>query len=199
MKGLEKFLLLKPAINKVTDGGMFRFIFAWFYRVLGALTLFGVFYVSWKLWGQINSQMPVKYFIGALLVQVFLVGLGYVLINILFIRANDIQSIPATKEYSVTPIIVICFKTIGELSASVYAIFGIALGMAKFVIGERMNMVPVDLPWLSFRSSGFEIIIQSSLIAFLLLFALYAIAELQAALVDIARNTSVMARTKKRN
>jgi len=200
-KSINKFLLLQPVLEKITDGGMFRFLFAWFFRALGLLALLSTLYASWEMWGNINSNMPVKYFIGGVILQIFIAGIGYVIFNIFFIRANDIDDLPSTKDYSITPIITIFWRTMGEILAAMYVVVGLALGVATFVIGGNVgNLLPFSLPGLSSGggSSGLVIMIAGGFFAVLILFFFYYIAELASAVVDTARYTSILANQSRR-
>lgn len=196
---LDKVLILKPYIEKVTSGEMFRFLFAWFYRILSGLILIGIFWASWELWSSMSSKMPAKFFIGGVILQIFIFVLAFVIINILLIRSTDILELPSTKEYSVTPIIIILLKTWGEILAASYLVLGFAMGIAIFIVGGNVGkLMPISLPGLSGAGSGFGVMVFGVIGSFLTLFFFYWLAEIWAAVVDTARNTSVMVQLLKK-
>jgi len=188
---LEKLLLLKPLLDKISDGGMFKIMFIWFFRVIAALLAIGILYASWQLWSKMSNQLPAKYFIGALLLEVFIVIMGYTAINIVLIRANTIRDLPNARDYLVTPIVVVCWKMFGEILGSMYILLGLAIGIISFVAGENMmQFLPFSLPGFGGgTSSGLFVIILGAVFGFLTIFIMYFLAEAIGALVDIARNT----------
>lgn len=192
---MDKFLILKPFLRKIADGKFFKTIFSWAFRINACFIVLAALFASWKLWAQLSANLPAKYFIGALLAEIFLVAIGFIVFNILWIRSNDIQNLPSVKDYSVTPIMVISIKATGEIWASLSILFGLAMTLTTWISGpEIMRMIPftIPLPGISGSGQGASSIlplISGAILGFGLLATSYFIAEMLGALVDIARNT----------
>lgn len=186
---MDKILVLRPILLKISDGRFFKTVFFWLFRSLACLNVLAILWSSWKLWGNLPSGGAVELFIGALLAQVILIAIGFVVFNILWLRAEDTQKLPRVKDYSVTPIVVIAIKALGEILASLSILFGIALSLTTFIAGPRiMNSLPFTFP-LPGAGSPALTLVSGIISGFVLLACFYFIAETVGAVVDIARNT----------
>lgn len=128
---LDKFLIFRPVIDWISDGRFFATLIAWFLRILSALSLIGIIYAIYKMWSILPDGAPFKYVAALIVMTVFVIAIGYFVINILLIRAEDILALPAVKDYSITPIFVICVKMMGEILATIYASLGAVLGLYR--------------------------------------------------------------------
>jgi hypothetical protein len=187
---MDKILVLKPVLKKISEGSIFRLLFAWAMRIEAALTVLGVLYGSVKLWGLVRGGgAPASAYFGLLIVQIALLVLGFVTVNILLVRAEDIERQPVGADYIVTPIVVIFQKTLGEIGAAVYAILGVAGGLFIWISGGE---IPLPIPGLSGGdgfTGGLIAMILGLTFGFAILAFSYFVAELTGAVVDIARNT----------
>jgi hypothetical protein len=187
---IDRFLLLHPLLVRISDGKFFRTVFFWLFRALACFTVLTVLWASWKLWSNLPSGAPIKFFAAALLAEVFLLATGYAVFNILWIRAENIIKLPATRDYSVTPIMVISVKASGEIWAVASILFGCAFSLTSWIAGPRlMSALPISsfLPGVS--GGGIVALISGVVLGFVVLATSYFSAELMGALVDIARNT----------
>lgn len=187
---MDKILILRPLLNKISEGSIFRVLFAWAMRIEAALTVLGVLYGSVKLWGLVRGGgAPASAYFGLLIVQIALLVLGVVIVNILIARAEDIERQPVGSDYIVTPIIVIFQKTLGEIGAATYGVLGVAGGLFIWISGGE---IPLPIPGLSGGdgfTGGLLAMILGLTIGFGILAFSYFMAELTGAVVDIARNT----------
>ncbi|MCB1137462.1 MAG: hypothetical protein KDK23_01855 [Leptospiraceae bacterium] len=189
---LDRILIFRPVINWISDGRFFASLIAWSLRILAVIVFIGSLGSCYKIWSQLPTEVPFKYIAAFVVMTIFVLAIGFFVINILLIRAEDILALPAVKDYSITPIFVICVKMIGEILATVYASLGVALGLAAFIGGDSVGrtLSVLSLPGMSAGSgSGFLLIVGGLLIGLMLLFVAYYVAEQIGALVDIARNT----------
>ncbi|HMY11456.1 MAG TPA: hypothetical protein PKC74_07520, partial [Turneriella sp.] len=100
---MEKILILRPLLKRISEGSIFRVLFAWAMRIEAALTVLGVIYGSVKLWGLVRGGgAPASAYFGLLIVQIALLILGLVIVNILLVRAEDIARQPVGSDYIVT-------------------------------------------------------------------------------------------------
>ena len=187
---MEKILILRPLLKRISEGSIFRVLFAWAMRIEAALTVLGVIYGSVKLWGLVRGGgAPASAYFGLLIVQIALLILGLVIVNMLLVRAEDIARQPVGSDYIVTPIIVIFQKTMGEIGAAVYGVLGVAGGLFIWIAGGE---IPLPIPGLSGGdgfTGGLIAMIMGLTIGFGILAFSYFMAELTGAVVDIARNT----------
>ncbi|HNL53483.1 MAG TPA: hypothetical protein PKI36_03665, partial [Turneriella sp.] len=101
---MEKILILRPLLKRISEGSIFRVLFAWAMRIEAALTVLGVIYGSVKLWGLVRGGgAAASAYFGLLIVQIALLVLGLVIVNILLVRAEDIERQPVGSDYIVTP------------------------------------------------------------------------------------------------
>lgn len=180
---MNKILILEPFLKKISNGVLFNNIFSWLLKIFSGLTLLVTLWVSWKLWSNLSGSLPPEYFISALVAEIFLLAAGFVVFNILLIRANDIRNLPSVKIYVVTPVFVLFIRTLGEVLGSLYALLGLAIGLSSLLVDTPM--LPIPLPGLT---GAFAAII-GSIVGFFVVAYSYVFAEALNALVDIARNT----------
>ncbi len=187
---MNKILVLRPILLRISDGRFFITVFFWLFRGLACLNVLAILWSSWKLWSNLPSGAPIELFIGTLLAEVFLIGIGFIVFNVLWLRADDTMKLPRAKDYSVTPIVVIAIKASGEIIASLSILFGIALSLTTFVAGSSsvMSSIPFTFP-LPGAGSPVLSLISGIVSGFLALAVFYFIAETVGAVVDIARNT----------
>lgn len=190
---MEKFLLLKPFIKMISEGKFFALFFSWVLRIQAALVVLGFLYGSFKLWSLMRGEVTFGLFVGIVIGQLLFAVLAFVLINILLVRADDINNLPLSTDYFVMPIIVIFVKMTGEIIGVFYAIMGIILGFSIWIMGGSEIVPSMPGMGMFLGNSGFLggmfSIIGGPIVGFLFLSFFYFIGEQIGALVDIARNT----------
>jgi len=190
---MDKILLLRPFIKMISEGKFFALFFSWVLRIQAALMVLGFLYGSFQMWSMMRGGVTFGLFVGLVIGQLLFAVLAFVLINILLVRADDINNLPLSTDYFVMPIIVIFVKMTGEIIGVFYAIMGIILGFGIWIMGGS-GVVP-SIPGMGMfaGNSGFLggliAIVGGPVLGFLLLSLFYFIGEQIGALVDIARNT----------
>ncbi len=187
---MDKFLVLKPFIRMISQGKFFDQIFAWILRILAVFAVLGFLYYSVKLWSLLSNGFHFKDFLALFLIQIVFAALAYALVNILLTRADDVSNLPKSTEYFATPIFVIFVKMVGEILCVFYALVGISVGLAIWIIGglpmlQGMGMFSGGNGFLD----GLQAIIGGPLVGFLFLSLFYYIGEQVGVLVDICKNT----------
>jgi len=187
---MEKVLVLKDALRKISEGSIFRTLFAWALKIFAVLTVIGILFSSVKLWKAVGGEgVPFRAYLGLFLLQLFLLALGFIVINILLVRSEDIERQPIGADYMVTPIFVIFQKMLGEIAAATYAVLGVGMGLFIWISGVDL---PLPIPGLGAGDGfigGLMAMVMGFLIGFIFLCLSYLMAELTGAVVDIARNT----------
>ena len=202
---IDKILILRPLLDKITDSRTFIRLYSQSLRINAGIILLGVLFLAgsafWsvaKMWSNFSGGMEVKIFFGVLLFEIFIFVTGFIVINILLIRAKDIENLPIVKIFPLNPIVVISIRMTGEITASIYSMFSIALGIIIWIGASGiLEFVPLGrLPGLSLMTSagssflaGLLTIFMGGIISSGVLFASYVTAESAEVLVAIARNT----------
>lgn len=188
---MERLLILGPLLYAISNGGLFRFVFTWFLRIAALFVIIATLWASWQLWSSLGNRSPISYFLAALVVEAAILAAGFVVLNILIYRSNDIMNIPDVKDYPTTPIIVLLIKTVGEIVASLYILIGSATGISFWIVGNYRVKPALDLPFLTlgYGASGGSIMVLGLLLGFGELLSSYFLAEMIGAPVDIVRNT----------
>lgn len=188
---IEKILLIRPFLKKISEGNFFTKIFSWFLKILAVLALIGFLLVSFKLWEGVFSVFDIKVFFVCLFMEIIMIAMIFIIINILLIRSIEIDALPLSTDYTVIPIFVIVVKMLGEMLAVYFTLMGLGAGIAIWIVGS----VPPLFPGMGQMGSGggvaggFIAVILGPIVGFLMLSVSYLIAEQIGVFVDIARNT----------
>ncbi len=188
---MERFLLLKPVLTLISQGKFFTKVFTWLLRLIACLILIGLLFGSYRLWYPLSFGFDVKIFFSNLFLQILFAAFVYIVINIIWYRSVDIDTLPQSADYVVIPVCVIFLKMIGEIMAVFYVLGGLAACIAIWIAGA----VPMAIPGIASIAGGggfaggLTAIILGPILGFLLLGLFYFIAEQISVFVDIARNT----------
>ncbi|TFH41942.1 MAG: hypothetical protein E4G96_04480 [Chrysiogenales bacterium] len=191
---MDKFLFMKPVLRLISDGNFFKNVFAWFLKILGILTAAGFLGVSYQMWKGAGDA-PGRMIAGMIIIQLFIIVLGYIIVHLFFIRSSDVDSLPDAGDYKVIPLVVIASKLFGEILAAFFSVLGIAGGLAVWIGGPMLGGVLRQIPMLGGMSgghvaiAGITMIIMGALYGYLFLMLFYFLAEQIGVLVDISRNT----------
>lgn len=192
---IEKLLFMRWALQLISQGKLFRRVFAIALQVLAVVIgLAGV--VVWiEVW-KLVFELLATGILGGIIFQMLLAVTIYMVVHIFLVRAKDIAQLPES-EFTVIPIVAIFLKLIGEVTAC-YAVFlavagGILLWFAGPSAGEILQVVA---PFLSnfddgsFVSGGLLMAVGVPVAFFNLVF-FYLLSELVVVWVAIAKNTEV--------
>jgi hypothetical protein len=204
---LQNVFITSPLLNTISRGSFFTKAFTWILRVCTVILVIGFFYFSINLWilyakgignaanklaqlfGKGNSVGTFFIFFFA---QLLAIPLFYVLINILLVKANEINALPEKTDYVVVPVAVQLIKMTGEIIATFATVMGVFTTIA-LLLGSRGDTIGYlglkQASAVSGASFGYFAFIAGPIFGFLALVLFYSIGELIGALVDIARNT----------
>ncbi|HNX58598.1 MAG TPA: hypothetical protein PKK43_05845 [Spirochaetota bacterium] len=191
MEKLNQFLFFKPYLHKISEANFFRAVFVWFLRIVAFVQVLFLLFSSFQMWRFLSNGFQASYFFFFLITQILLIILTYFVITILFSRADDIEKLPLKNDYIVIPIFVVVTKMSGEILAVFYAISGVIVACAIWIVGQMT--LPIPGIWLLQGSTGFFgglfSLIMGPVVGFIVLSIAYFAAEQIGVLVDIARNT----------
>jgi len=198
---MDKFLILKSFLKMISKGKFFTKISSWLLRLLALIVFLSLFYFSYKIWtiysdARLTSSGMFCYrLIGQIIIAAFL----YSILNILLVRASDINAIPISTDYTVIPIIVVLIKTFGEVFAVTFAlicfvdglsiVFGMPLISTGIGIRIPFSIYPANYYESGLILSGLITVVSSLIVGFMILSLFYFVAEQMGVFVDIARNT----------
>ena len=201
---LESVLFMRPVLDRLSDSRTLITLYSWSLRIIAGFTFLGGLVLTggivWgvaKMWSGLSGGQGLKVFFGVVFVVIFILGMNIVIVNIQLLRANDIASLPVVKIFPLNQIVVIVTKMTGEITASVYAGFSLALSLITWIGATSiLEYLPIrSLPGMSMAAagsafvSGLLILLFGGVISFLALYGSYVLAESEEVLVMIARNT----------
>lgn len=191
---MDKYFFMKPVLHFISEGKFFRKTVAIALRVLAiAITFAGL--VGWIVNWKFVFSLPVAGIIGGIIFQLLMVIAVYMVVHVMYIRSINIERLPEA-EYTVIPIVSLCFKLVGEMYASFLAVTAVAGGLyiwltgrdaGKDLLGVAATFAPAfrDLTFLG----GVRYILSGATMAFITLLFSYFLSEAVIVMVDIARNT----------
>ena len=189
-EAIERYLILKPILDYISKGSLFPNLFYWGSRLFAVLVIFMIIRVSVKIWAMLPASAPFELFIAITIFQILILGIGYVIINILWFRGNDFRDLPDGDDYVITPIFVLFIRATAEIFSAFITTMGLSVGIFTLIAGSKysglLNQIPVGLPFAGIAGSGF---IGGPVMGIFILLIGYWIAELVWVSVDIARNT----------
>ncbi|MCS6971770.1 MAG: hypothetical protein NZL89_02000 [Leptospiraceae bacterium] len=186
---IEKFLILRPLLQKISSGNFFIAVGAWYLRTIASLSVVGLIYFSWNLW-RLPERFSFEIFVSFFIVQIALIAITYFGVNVLWVRAEDILKQPTETDYTATHVVAVLIKATGEVAAVTYLTLGVASAIFIWMMGTNLPLMEaIGLPARSGFVGGLLAILIGFIIAAVALFFSYVTAELFVAIVDIARNT----------
>jgi hypothetical protein len=198
---MEKFFFMKPILELINEGKIFKTVYAWILRISAALIAIAGLIIWLFGWKGVFDAFSYGFAaaLGGILIELLLIPLFYMIVHILWLRAEMIEQLPES-DYAVIPIMSVSLKLTGELCAICFAFFGIAGGLYLWIAGSSMpnlfgdaGMLLPSLPMLGGFGNpligGLIAMVSGILAAFSYLVFFYFLSEIIIVLVDIARNT----------
>jgi len=179
-EAIEKFLILRPFLEAMEDGSVFRLVFSWFMRIQAAMSALVVLFGSYLLWKTLGKGLNAKTLFAAVFIQVFMLLWLFLVGNILLIRANRLQELPAKSKLPMTPIMSIFVKSEGEIFASAIFLISLFIGLISLTAGAgTANLLAMSIPGSSLflGGAGFMAIFYGSIISLMIVFSAYYSAE----------------------
>lgn len=186
---------MRGVLRRFTSGRFFKRTFSILLKVIAVLSVLFGLYLWVRAWGTI-SELGVGGIIGGLLFQLVALGVIYMVAHTLYIRADEISTLPESG-YAVIPIGAVFFRLLGDLYACIQIPFAVAGGimiwfggrsagffLASFLPAPLLNLTGTSGFW-----PGLLIMILGAILAFLVLLFFYFLSESVRVTVDIAENT----------
>jgi len=186
-------------LRSISDGDLFKKVFAIILRVLAIVIALGGLYVWIRLWGAVFDLRGFFGVVSGIIFQLILIITIAMVVHVIWLRAGTINSL-AKAEFTVIPIASILMKMMGELYVSIFVPLSIAGGIGIWLGGgdltyfiKRYLVFLPDLPFDFLRGGGgflggLSFIIGGIVAAFLSLVFFYLLAEMLVVTVDIAKN-----------
>lgn len=189
-----KYFFMKPVLQFISEGQLFRNLVAIALRVLAIVLAFASL-VGWIVKWKYVFGLPVTGIIGGIIFQLLMVVAVYMVVHVMLIRAHNIERLPES-EYTVIPIVSLCLKLIGEMYTSFITVTAVAGGLyiwmtgrdaGKDLLGILTPLAPAfhDLTFIG----GVKYILTGATMGFVTLLVTYFLSETAIVMVDIARNT----------
>lgn len=124
---MKQYLFIPDALAFIEQPDFFNRVCAWAVRVFAVLFALGALIGWFQMWKAV-FKMNGAAILGGVLFQVFFVIGAYMVLHILWLRSNRIET-PGAADFSVLPIVPIFFKMCGEIYASVALMSGFAKGV----------------------------------------------------------------------
>lgn len=192
---MEKYLFMKPVLEWLSHGKLLNKTFAMAIRILAVAIGFAAL-VGWIVaWKTVFGLSPLA-MIGGIVFQVLYVVAVYIVVHTLLIRSVNISALPET-EYTVIPIVSICFRLIGEIYAGFVTVMAVAGGIFTWFAGSSITEVFQSLtpfvPHFGDESllGGLSFMVGGLLSSFGMLILMYFLSESVVVMVDLARNMKV--------
>lgn len=150
--------------------------------------------------GSYYSGVQLGWVFAGVLIEILMVAFFYMLIHLLWLRAETVQNLPES-DYTVIPVISVFFKLIGEIWAVVFTMSSLVIGLSMlFGVGNMISAfgffgamgegLPFGLSSLLNGLGvfgGFAVILFGALKGFGFLIFFYFLAEVVMVFADIAR------------
>jgi hypothetical protein len=197
---MEKFLFMKPILELINEGKIFKTVYAWILRISAALIAIAGLIIWFLGWKGVFDAFSFGFFmaLGGIVIELLLIPFFYMIIHTLWLRAETVEQLPES-DYAVIPIMSVSLKLTGELYAIFFVFFGVAGGLYLWIAGSSMpdlfggfGLGAPSVPMFGLANpllGGLLTMIAGAIFAFSSLVFFYFLSEIIIVLVDIARNT----------
>ena len=184
------FNFIKPYLNFIDEGKIFREPFKWVYMLFAVGNLFVPVYIFYQAADNGIFKAPAKFITIFILVWLIILFAGWVSFQIWWNRKDKIKdSIMESSDFTATPVFSHFIQTLGEWCGTWIGIVGFAVAVLTTVIlgnegGGFSRMIGVN-----FTGSGAISIILMPLYGFLIIIVSRVLAEQMKVLIGIFNNT----------
>lgn len=188
---MDKFLILKPTIEKFTEAGFLKKLFSWLAKAIAIVVLgYGIyrFVDNWQDMGNVVEAV-----LSRIIYQALWLLLIYVVMHIWWMKGMKLSGLKDT-DYILIPTAVHYIRGFGEMAASYSIIVSIAYVFEALLTNSTYNMdpwIPMLIPVTTTSSFLWSIIllVNGVLVGIILLGVYYLVAEILLVWLEIARNT----------
>lgn len=184
------FNFLKPYLNYIDEGKIYREPFNWLYSILAVLNLIFPLYVLYLAIDNNIFDAGAKFIIVFLLIWIVIAFAGWIGFQIWWDRKNRVASISSDKdEFVATPVFSHFIQTSGEWLGTWIAIVGFGTAVLTTIfLGDEARFF-VNATGIGFLGTGFIAIFLMPIYGFLIIIASRFLSELFRAIAAIANNT----------
>lgn len=188
------FTFVRPYLNWIDGGHLFRKPFAWLYTLYAAICLLiPILSLVGALAGSI-FDMPALAIVGFILIWLVICLASWICFQIWWDRrSNVLKTSSEGDDFVATPVFAHYIQTLGETVGTWIAIVGF-FGSLISIILLGSDAQYIAYKGLNFAGFGFGTMIISPIIGFLIIFFTRFLAEQAKALSSIANNTSKQTR-----
>jgi len=184
------FTFIKPYLNFIDRGDLYRKPFSWLYAFIGIINLISplVFLVI-----AINQRIfdaDAKFIIAFLFIWLILTFVSWLSFQLWWDRKNKVVSSSSSDdEFVATPVFAHLIQTMGEWLGTWIGVVGFSIALlTTIILGDDANYLSQSIG-LGFMGSGFLFIIIMPIYGFLIIVVSRFFAEQFRALASIANNT----------
>lgn len=185
------FTLIKPLLNKIDNGELFRKPFSWLYIALAILSLIYPFIIlSYAVKEHVfDNDLGVLF----MLIWVFTLFAGWISFQLWWDRKNVISKLTGPKDhYVATPVFGHFVQTLGEMLGLWVAIVGFGISLvAGIFFSDRSGASLFYSLDMDFLYMGWAGIIIMPIIGFIIIVITRYLAELITTFASIANNTGI--------
>lgn len=131
---MDRYLFMKPVLDRLADGLFFRKNLALCVRVAAAIAAMAAvveFVEAWNFTSRLEGgRIP-----GGIVYMLSLAAAAYMAVHAMLLRANDIAALPQTG-FTLIPLAAIVFRMIGEAYAAACAALGAGGGILIWFAGD---------------------------------------------------------------
>lgn len=184
------FNFLKPYLNYIDEGKIYREPFNWLYSILAVLNLIFPLYVLYLAIDNNIFDAGAKFIIVFLLIWIVIAFAGWIGFQIWWDRKNRVTDISSDKdEFVATPVFSHFIQTSGEWLGTWIAIVGFGTAVLTTIfLGDEARFF-VNATGIGFLGTGFIAIFLMPIYGFLIIIASRFLSELFRAIAAIANNT----------
>jgi hypothetical protein len=196
---MRRYLFMRPILERIGRGSLFRGAFVALLRTMsGIVVVLGV--VAFAGGCSVVPHLQGAEILGALFFLASLAVVTYAVAHTLWIRSGDVARL-SEGEYMVVPIAAIVIRLFGEIYALTVLSTSVGVGLLAMFGGSARpftSALPTSVPGVPSDAStffgGVLCIVVGAVFAFVGLLTAYFVAELELALIDVAKNVRLTRR-----
>ncbi|MGE5663875.1 MAG: hypothetical protein ACM31I_06065 [Deltaproteobacteria bacterium] len=131
---MDRYLFMKPVIDRLAQGPFFRRNLALCVRIAAAAAAMAALVEFVEAWN-FTSRLEAGRIPGGIVYMLSLAAAAYMVVHAMLIRANDIASLPQTG-YTLIPVAGVVFPMIGEAYGAACAALGAGGGVLIWFAGD---------------------------------------------------------------
>ncbi|HPS58420.1 MAG TPA: hypothetical protein PK514_09970 [Spirochaetota bacterium] len=184
------FTFIKPYLNFIDEGRMFREPFRWVYILFAAVNLIMPLYVFYQAVDNGIFRAPAKYITIFIVVWLIIGFAGWVSFQIWWNRKDKIKdTFSESSDFAATPVFSHFIQTLGEWSGTWIGLVGFTIALLSTLLLGNDGRGFTRMLGMDFISSGIASIILMPLYGFLIIIVTRVLAEQMKVLIGIYNNT----------